>query len=252
MVVSLASYGWEWRPKNLAPVASENLTEPLGLWCAAAMREPMDEIISAFKKETGTDLEKTFGASGAVIAQMDISRRGDVYISADEDFMSQAQQKKLVGSSVKIAKLEMVLAVAKGNPKHISSLDDLVRENLKVGIAQVNSTAAGRITKEKLGSKFDKIHPNIKYEALVIGDLANAVDIGSIDVAFLWKPIALQHASKMDWIDFEGNEAWISWVCAAPLHSSKHPNSADKFVHWLKSSVAQKIFVRYGYEIPEE
>lgn len=235
--------------KFLKKVVRNSLSNQITLYSAALMRKPLDEMTSAFEQEYGVQIKKIFGASGAMIAQMELSGQGDVFISADEEFMRQAISKDLVDVSRPLAQARMVIAVGKGNPKKVKGLDDLLRNDVRVGMGEVRSTAVGRMAQEKLGARFIQFYSNAKVQAAEVGDLATALELGHLDAVLIWKPIALQRSEKMEWMDFEGNEKWISHVCGAVVKRSQKRDSAEKLIQGLESAAAKQILLKYGYEL---
>jgi molybdate transport system substrate-binding protein len=163
--------------------------------------------------------------------------------------MREARRNHLINWSEKIASIQMVFATAKGNPKKLHTLGDLKRPGIRVGIGDLTSTSAGRYVKTKLRSQFDLMKGNIQCEANELSELVAALESGQIDVALVWKPIAIQNAGRIGWTDFPGNQEWISYVYAAPLLSSERSESAANFVKWLSSFCARQNLLHYGCDI---
>ena len=59
---------------------------------------------------------------------MEVTGAGDLYLPADDSYLKIAKDRKLVSEILPIAKMEVVVAVKKGNPKSIETFEDLLRE----------------------------------------------------------------------------------------------------------------------------
>jgi molybdate transport system substrate-binding protein len=68
-----------------------------------------------------------FGGSGAMLSQLSLTGRGDLYLPGSSDFMLRAREQGKVEpeTEVRLAYLLPALLVAKGNPKQLHGLADL-------------------------------------------------------------------------------------------------------------------------------
>ena len=87
------------------------------VFAGAASIPPLDEAAEAFKKQTGIQVYCTYGGSGTVLSQMELSKTGDLYIPGSPDYIPKAERKQVTdpGSTRIIAYLVPVIAVQKGN-----------------------------------------------------------------------------------------------------------------------------------------
>lgn len=124
--------------------------------CAAGMKKPVEKIIRQYEKEFGVTVKPTYGGSGAMLEKVKL-HGGDLYLSADSFHMNLAIKDGAVKETIPIATLRPTLVVQKnaqaklekqGAP--ISSLQDVLREDFKVVIANPTTTAVGRLAKEML------------------------------------------------------------------------------------------------------
>ena len=68
------------------------------------------------------------------------SKRGDLYIPADDFYVHLAEQKNLIDEVIPLAEMTPVIAVPKGNPKQIRTLEQLLSGQYRV--SQANPDAA--------------------------------------------------------------------------------------------------------------
>jgi molybdate transport system substrate-binding protein len=214
------------------------------------IQQPMTDIAAAYQSKGGMTVEKDFKVPELIIDERQVNKHGDVLISGDEKFMARAEQEGWIGPKERIAAVQMVFIVAKGNPKNLHTLADLKNKKLRIGMGNAASTVMGSAAKEKLGSSFNAISSRIQYQPDQISELPKAIASGQIDVALVWKPVAMEHAAEVDWVNFSENRDWVFPIYAAAVLSSKHADSANGFIRWLSSFRARQNFTKCGYETP--
>ncbi|NJM36648.1 MAG: solute-binding protein [Akkermansiaceae bacterium] len=128
---------------------SQKIRKPkLQVYCAASLKEPLEEISRKYEQENGTQIILQFGGSGALLATIEATRSGDLFIPADSSYLDLVREKKLGTQSLQIATMRPVLAVARGNPKQVRGWKNFVRESrFKI-----------RTLPSRIGSDW-KIHP---------------------------------------------------------------------------------------------
>src|SRR5437899_2248201 len=69
--------------------------EPLEVWCAEAMMLPMEAIAKDYQAEYGQRVDFTGGPSQTILTQLELSKKGDIFLPADGSYVTIAQNKKL-------------------------------------------------------------------------------------------------------------------------------------------------------------
>ena len=162
----------------------------LAILAGSASKPPLDELARAFESQHGVKVDVTYGGSGTVLSQMILARTGDLYIPGSQDFMDTAESKSAVDPSTRkiIAYLMPAIAVPKGNPKNIQSLEDLARPGLRVGIGNPESVCVGLYAMEifaKAGVTA-KVTPNIVVQTKSCDDTATILALGQVDAVIGW------------------------------------------------------------------
>ena len=82
-----------------------------------------------------------------------------------------------------------MIAVEKGNPKGITSLNDLLKPGVKVGLGHPDKSALGYLTMEMLKSVnlYDKIKKNVAVDSPTGDFLINQISIHSVDAVIIYK-----------------------------------------------------------------
>src|SRR5947208_11424718 len=108
---------------------------PLFVYCAAGLKRPIEEIAHEFQRKYGVEIQLSYGGSGDQLAAARASERGDLYIPADYKYIEQARKQNLIDEEIPLATMNPVVAVRKGNPKKIEKLEDLLRKDVEVALA---------------------------------------------------------------------------------------------------------------------
>src|SRR5689334_24212887 len=61
-------------------------SQPLMVYCAAGLREPMQAVADQYQKEFGVEVRCSFGASQAELVTLERAGNGDLYLPADESY----------------------------------------------------------------------------------------------------------------------------------------------------------------------
>ena len=126
-------YAWLNRPKVLR------------IFFGAAAEVPEHEIVAQYEAETGIRVEATYGGSGTLLTSMMVAKVGDIYAPGSPDFMTSAIKNNVTyADTVEIlAYLVPAIIVQKGNPKNITSLEDLAKPGIKIGLGDPKSVCVG-------------------------------------------------------------------------------------------------------------
>jgi molybdate transport system substrate-binding protein len=222
----------------------------LTLFCAAGVREPIREVIQQFEAETGVTVETRFAGSGVLLSSLRLED-ADLYLAADRGYLEQAQKMGLTSRMSPFARQHPVIAVTKGNPHHIQSLQDLTRDKIRVTLPDPERAAIGRIAKQLLeeNSLWEPIWQHAILQRATVNDVANDVKLESADVGIVWNTTAAQY-EELEGIEVPQFQSADSEIGIAVLESSAQTELAEKFIGYLlKESVGQTIFQKYGYGV---
>lgn len=218
----------------LATGKSEPSSGPLVVYCAVAVRPPVEAAAKAYGKETGVEVRLQLGASQTLLANAQVGGEGDLYIPADDSYNAIAREKGLVEETVPLASMTAVLAVRKGNPKGVKSIDDLLREDVRVVQANPDAAAVGKLVRNALAKagKWEKLKERTLVFKPTINDVANDLKLGSADAGFVWDATVSQYPDleRVDAPLLSGVKASVS---AGVLRTSRQPAAALRFARYL-------------------
>jgi molybdate transport system substrate-binding protein len=176
-------------------VAVTTTAPPVKVYCAAALRPVMQAIAADYERETGARVILEFGDSGKMLGQVTIRPDGDVFLPADDSYVRLAESKGLVARTIPVCRMQVLVLRNGNNPLPIASLDDMIRPGLKLGIANPNRAAIGKVVRDHLAAlgKWDALSKRIDVQHLNVTDAANAVALGNRDATFVWDAVAANY-----------------------------------------------------------
>lgn len=225
--------------------------QPIVVFAGAAAQPPLEESAQAFQAKTGTPVILHLGGSGAMLNQVRLTGQGDIYIPGSPDYMQKAVDFDLVTKDpVTIAYLVPALLVAKGNPLGIESLEDLKRENLRIGLADPDGVCVGLYAIEMLHANhlLDTVRPNLKGMVESCAKAAAMIPLNMVDVVIGWREFATWQPDTMEVIlPLPEEIPRLAYVPGATLRKSMNPDGAEAFLAFLSSREGQSIFQKWGY-----
>ncbi len=217
------------------------------VYAGAGLKAPMEEIAKEFTREYGTGVQYTYAGSGVLITQMNLTRKGDVFITGSTVEYKSAMDKGLVGPYQLVAYHVPVIAVQKGNPKNITSVQDFSRPGLKIALGDTNATAIG-----KAGAKIFRklnitgaVERNVVTRTPTINELTVFMNTGQVDATILTLDQVNNETMEAIPIPNDVNEVLIIPIGATTF--SENQDSAMKFADFVASDEGKAIFAKHGF-----
>lgn len=238
----------------LAIVRAAPARTTLMVHAGAGLRPALDELGALFEKKTGTKIDYNYKGSACLLPDVCVSETGDVYLPGELYFMQQAVDRKLVNPGYKVvATMTTVLIVQAGNPKKIKGVGDLTKRGIRLGLGDPQAVAIGRAARECLvkAGVWKQAQKNLVMSAQNVTELSNAVKLKQLDAAVVWNATAAMYSPKeLVTITIPANHAVCSPVPAGALKFSKNPRETQKYLDFLASAEATRIFVKHGFGPP--
>lgn len=205
--------------------------------CAAGIRPVVERAASLFHDETSTNVRIQYGGSGALLATIELSGRGDLYIAADDSYVRTAEHKGLVVKAIALAHLVPVIAVAEGNPKNVRTIEDLTREDVSFAMANPSAAAIGRVTRDALiaQGKWARLKSACRVFKPTVNDVATDVKLGIVDAGIVWDATAAQ-MSGVESVRVSEFAEITAMIEAGVLVSSTQREVAMAFAQYLAAS----------------
>lgn len=212
-------------------------TRPVRVYCAAALRPALLAIVADYLRDTGEVVECEFGDSGKMLGQVMIRHDGDLFLPADDSYVRLAEAKGLVDRTIPLCRMHAVILTRPGNPFRIAALDDLLKPGLKLGIANPDRAAIGKVVRDHLTgqARWDALAARIDVQHLNVTDAANAIQIGSRDATFVWDAVAVNYP-ELAVVRVPELDGAIGRVELAVLAHAPNAAAAGRFARYLASS----------------
>jgi molybdate transport system substrate-binding protein len=238
---------WQTRPTRPAAGPGQ---KPLILFCAAGMKLPVEAVAREYEKTFEVQVPLQFGGSGTLLSNLRITDAGDLFLAADESYIKSARALGLLAETVPLARQRPVIAVARGNPKNLHTLDDLRRPDVRVAMANPEAASIGRTVRELLqqAGQWTALEKRMTVFKPTVNDVANDLKIGSVDAGIVWDATARQFP-ELEVVAVPLFNTAVETISIGVLKRSQQPEAALRFARYLGArDKGLKQFERFHYE----
>ncbi|GIF17989.1 molybdate transport system substrate-binding protein [Actinoplanes tereljensis] len=224
---------------------SGNLT----VLAAASLTESFNQIGKDFETANpGVKVTFSYAGSSALAQQITSGAPADVFAAASPATMKTVTDAgDANGEATVFVKNQLVIAVAKGNPKGIKGLSDLTNPSLKVALC-AEQVPCGAAAKKALAAANVKVTP-VTLEQDVKAALSK-VKLGEVDAALVYRTDAKAAAADVEGIEFPESSGAINDYPIVALKSAPNPSAAAAFVAYVQSGPALDVLVDAGFQKP--
>lgn len=235
--------------------APTKTAQSLLVYAGSASKPPTEEAAKVFEQKTGIKIDLVFGGSGAVLSQMELNKKGDLYFPGSSDFMDKAKTKNLVlpDTEKRIVYLVSAINVQKGNPKGITGLKDLTKPGIKVAIANPETVCVGLYAVEIIENSLSPeekaaLKKNIINYTESCDKTATAISMKTVDAVIGWSVFQYWDPNNIETIPLNKDQVQrIGYIPIAISTFSKNKETAQKFIDFLDSKEGKAIFAKYHY-----
>ena len=208
--------------------------EPILLYCAAGLRGPVEAIAREYEAAHGVPVHLQYGGSQTLLATFQVSPKGDLYLPADETYLSLAREKGLVEETIPVAQMTAVLAFRKGRFKLPGSLKEFLGSGASLALANPDAAAVGKVARaalEKAGL-WDEVSRKVRVMKPTVTDVASDIKLGSVDAGFIWDALSSQYP-ELELVRLPELEGATAHIAVGVLSSARRPRDALHFARYL-------------------
>lgn len=224
-------------------------TGNITVFAAASLTESFNRIGKDFEA-ANPEAKVTFNYAGssALATQINQGAPADVFAAA-----SPATMKAVTdagngdGTPSVFVRNQLVIAVAKGNPKGIAGLADLTKPGLKVALC-AEQVPCGAAAKTALAAATVTLTP-VTLEQDVKAALAK-VKLGEVDAALVYRTDARAATSDVDGVEFPESADAINDYPVVVLKSAPNKAGAAAFVAYVRSDKGKAVLNQAGFQAP--
>jgi molybdate transport system substrate-binding protein len=224
--------------------------KPLLIFCAAGIKPPVEAVAHEYERTFGVRVQLQYGGSGTLLSNLRVADAGDLFLAADESYMKSARDFALLAETIPLARQRPVIAVARGNPKSIRTLEDLRRTDVRVAVANPDAASIGRTVRALLqkAGQWVEMEKRVTVFKPTVNDVANDVKLGSVDAGIVWDATARQYP-ELEIIPVPLFDQATETISIAVLKRSPQPAAALRFARYLGArDQGLKQFAKFHYE----
>lgn len=218
---------------------------------AASLTDAFRTIAQDYEARSGTKVLLNFGASGALLQQIAKGAPVDVFASADQETMNQAQQQNLIAERQDFTRNALVLIVPADSRLAVAALGDLGQAGMKrITIGNPASVPVGRYAKRALeaANLWTALEPKLIH-AQNVRQALDYVVRGEVDAGFVFATDAAIMKDKVKVALNVPVEVPISYPIAR-VAAGANAEEARRFIAYVLSPAGQEILARYGFLKP--
>ena len=227
-------------PDDLQPGSAasqgDSKAAEISLFCAASNRAVMEEIREKYEAETGRRVVIQYGTSQSLLSQIEVSGTGDLYLPADDSFLTLGREKKMIAETIEIATMNCGIVVAKGNPKGIDELSDLFATDVRLVQANPDAAAVAKLTKQitTASGLWEQLDKATDAYRTTVTDVANDLLVGAADAGIVYDAV-LHTYPDLQFVKVPELASGVSQVSIGVISSTKQPSAALHFARFVSA-----------------
>jgi molybdate transport system substrate-binding protein len=192
-----------WKASGFKPVAGDAwaVKPTVNFYCGSVNRIAIEKSLKDFADREGAEINTVYNGCGILCASMkqmadDKQAMPDAYYACDICFVPPVAEH--FPEAFILTEAAIVIAVPKGNPKNIKTLEDLAKPGLKIGIGNAKQSTLGYMTSIMLGKIKKAVEANAVSQVPQGDLLVTQLRTGSIDAAIVYNTNAKPQAEFVD------------------------------------------------------
>ncbi|MFA5332211.1 MAG: molybdate ABC transporter substrate-binding protein [Methanoregula sp.] len=233
---------------STATVTAASATgQSLLVYGGAGLKSALNEIGEVYTEKSGITIQYNYGGAGTLVTQMNLTKKGDVFMPGSTVEFKNAKSQGLVNDSKLVAYHVPVIVVQKGNPKNITSLEDFAEPDLKVALGDTNATAIGKAATKMFNALniSAAVEKNVVSRTPTINELVTIMKTGQADAAIL--TLDAYDPKTMDMIEIPLNENVVLITPIGATTFTTNATAANDYVNFVASDEGKAIFEKHGF-----
>ncbi len=241
--IALLLVGWK---------EGEAESNSITVFCGSANKPAMEEIAARFERKKDIRVHMIFGGSGTLLSQIELSKKGEIYLPGSPDYIIIAERKKLIieNSDQIVAYLVPAIITPAGNPANIHSLEDLTRPGIRVGIGNPKTVCLGLYGIELLETNnlLEPVMKNVVTFGGSCSKTANLAAMSNVDAILGWRVFHFWNPNRMDFVPIaQENIPRISYIPISIPVYTKNIHLSKAFIQFVLSPTGKATYKKFGY-----
>lgn len=229
---------------SAAPAQPAPLT--ISVFAAASLTDSFKALGDSYHQQhSNVTLQFDFAGTPTLVTQIEQGAQADVFASADTTNMDKLRGDGFTSGTPQVfAHNKLEIAVASGNPKHISSLTDLAQAGL-VYISAGPTVPAGKYAAQALQKAGVSVTP--KSLETDVKSVVSKIELGEADAGIVYTTDVKAAAGKVDGIAIPDSNNVIATYPLVAVKDSKHTDAANSFIAYVLSATGQSKLESFGF-----
>ena len=247
------------------------------LWLAGNQFFAMDEVIAAFQKANPTTtvglitlppglLLQAIQSGGWIYEGNRYGELPDIYASVNLGHLRKLKAYGAMDSYMIYMHNELQIMVARGNPKRITTIEDLGRTDVRTSMPNPVNEGIMQFYARKVLERHGlwgaisagkecvacQSTPNNWFTAVHHRETPERIKAGTSDAGLVWKTEvleALRTGTEVDAIELQPQDSLrneVSYVIGM-LTNAKHVRAAYSYLEFLRSDAGQRVYRKFGF-----
>ncbi len=211
------------------------------------MKTTFDQLKTIFQQANpGVQVKDIdYDGSNTLATQLINGADADVFASADEANMDKV--KTLITGRVDFATNVLEIAVAPGNPKKITGLQDLAKEGVTTVIC-APAVPCGAATQKVLATAGVDLKPASEEQNVTA--VLTKVESGDADAGLVYVTDVKSASGKVDGVTFPESSTAVNTYPIAQITASKNAAVAQAFIALVVGPQGQQVLATAGFGKP--
>jgi molybdate transport system substrate-binding protein len=230
------------QPGPTPPQVSGSLTVLAAASLTAAFTRIGNEV---HKKYPGVDVRFSFAGSSTLATQIQQGAPGDIFASADQANMQKVVTGGLnMGTPSVFAHNKLQIAVQAGNPKHVTTLNDLANPAIKVVVCApgVPCGTYSTTTFTKAGITVKPVSQEQDVKAVL-----TKVSLGEADAGIVYVTDVRAGGSQVEGVTIPDNLNTTAEYPIVELKTMQSEAAARTFVDYVAGTEGQRTLASFGF-----
>ncbi len=250
LAVGLAGCGGGKTDPGSGPATgASTVTGSITVFAAASLTESFTTIGRQFEAaHPGVTVTFNFAGSAALATQINEGAPADVFAAASPKNLAVVTDAgNTEGTPATFVRNQLVIAVAKGNPKGVAGLADLTTPDLKVALCAeaVPCGAAARTAIDASGADVTPVTLEQDVKAAL-----SKLKLGEVDAALVYRTDAKAAVAGVDAVEFPESAKAINDYPIVALKDAKNAAGAQAFIAYVLSADGAKVLTEAGFQAP--
>src|SRR5439155_5872495 len=129
-----------------------------------------------------------------------------------------------------------ILAVKKGNPLEIRSLDDLLTKNARISMTDPSAAATGKLVEEALqrAGKWDQFKARVTVFKGTVSEVAADLQVGAADAGIIWDAM-LKQLTDLEAVPLPELADVAARVVGGVVARSQRPEAAAALAEYIQA-----------------